>query len=115
MIHKADSLKSEVRNEMRGGKGAIAIRHFFKKEEIKAKCRLCSRLILPPGASIGLHKHEAEDELFIIERGRGIIDTGREKTRVEPGDAILTGNGEEHALLNDGNEPLEVTAIIMSY
>jgi mannose-6-phosphate isomerase-like protein (cupin superfamily) len=115
MIHKGNSLESEVRAEMRGGKGSVAIRHFFKPGEIKAKCRLCSRLILPPGASIGPHKHETEDELFIIERGVGILDDGRNRTKVEPGDAILTGNGESHSISNEGKEPLEIIAVIMCY
>jgi len=115
MIRRANELQKEVRNDMRGGKGAVTIHHYFKKDEIKAKCRLCSHLVLPPGASIGMHKHEAEDELFVIERGTGIIDDGRNKTEVRAGDAILTGNGEEHALINGGNEPLEVIAIIMCY
>ena len=115
MIRKANSIKSEIRNQMRGGKGSVTIRHFFSSDEIKAKCRLFSRLILPPGASIGMHKHEMEDEVFVIERGSGILDDGRTRTKVGPGDAILTGNGEEHALINDGNEPLELIAVIMCY
>ena len=115
MIRKGNDMVSEVRAEMRGGKGSVTIRHFFKQGEIKAKCRLCSRLILPPGASIGPHKHEAEDELYIIERGVGILDDGCNKIKVEPGDAILTGNGECHSISNAGNEPLELIAVIMSY
>lgn len=115
MIRKTNDLKSEIRSQMRGGKGSVTIRHFFSKDEIKAKCRLCGRLILPPGASIGMHKHEMEDEVFIIERGRGILDNGRSQTNVEAGDAILTGSGEEHALINNGNEPLELIAVIMCY
>ena len=115
MIRKDNNLESEVRAEIRGGKGSVTFRHFFKKDEIKAKCRLCSRLILPPGASIGMHKHEAEDELFIIERGVGILDDGRNKIKVEPGDAMLTGNGESHSISNAGNEPLELIAVIMGY
>lgn len=115
MIRKGNNLESEVRNEMRGGKGSVTIRHFFKPDEIKAKCRLCSRLILPPGAGIGQHKHETEDELYIIERGVGILDDGRNKIKVEPGDAILTGNGECHSISNAGNKPLELIAVIMCY
>jgi len=115
MIRKSNEMQSEVRNDMRGGKGAVTIRHYFKQEEIKAKCRLCSKLTLRAGASSGMHKHETEDELFIIESGKGIVDTGREKIKVDAGDAVLTGNGEEHALINAGNEPLEVIAIIMCY
>lgn len=115
MIRKGNSLESEVRSEMRGGKGSVTIRHFFKQGEIKAKCRLCSKLIMPPGASIGPHKHEGEDELFIIERGVGILDDGHDKIKVGPGDAILTGNGETHSICNAGDEPLELIAIIMCY
>ena len=115
MIRMGNKLESEVRNEMRGGKGSVTIRHFFKQNEIKAKCRLCSRLILPPGASIGAHKHEAEDEIYIIERGVGILDDGCNKIKVEPGDAVLTGDGECHSISNAGNEPLELIAVIMCY
>ena len=115
MIRKANGLKSEIRSQMRNGKGSITIQHFFSKDEIKAKCRLCGRLILPPGASIGMHKHEMEDEVFIIERGKGILEDGHSQTKVESGDVILTGNGKEHALVNDGNEPLELIAVIMGY
>ena len=115
MIRKANEMQKEVRNDMRGGKGPVTIRHYFKKEEIKAKCRLCSRLFLPPGVSIGMHKHETEDELFIIERGTAIIDDGQTRKEVRAGDATLTCSGEQHALINAGNEPLEVTAIIMCY
>lgn len=115
MIHKANSLEAETREQMRGGKGAVTIRHYFKKDEIRSKCRLCARLILPPGASIGMHKHETEDEVFIIERGTGMVNDGHSQVKVEPGDAILTGSGEEHALINDGHEPLELIAIIMNY
>ena len=113
MIRKKDEMKTEVRENMRGGPGKIAIRHMFGKEEIRARTRLCSILTLPPGAGIGLHRHDAEDELFVINRGTGMISDGREQTRVSEGDAVLTGGGESHALLNDGDGPLEITAVIM--
>ncbi len=115
MIRKAENMEEEVRAEMRGGKGSVTIRHFFKPGEIKAKCRLCSRLILPPGASIGPHKHETEDELYIIERGVGILDDGHARIKVAAGDSILTGNGESHSIANTGTEPLEIIAVIMCY
>lgn len=112
--HVAD-MNVEVREQMRGGAGKVVIRHLFKKEEIKAKTRLCSHLTLEPGCGIGTHQHVGEDELFVITRGSGLLDDGQTKTRVRAGDAILTGNGEAHALHNDGAEPLELLAIIMLY
>jgi len=115
MIRKAAQMETEVRNQIRGGIGSVTVQHFFKKEEITARTRMCSRLILPPGASIGLHKHEGEDELFVVTRGKGLIDDGQTREQVQAGDAILTGKGEAHAVINNGLEPLEIIAVIMLY
>ena len=115
MIRKATQMETEVRSALRGGVGNVTFQHFFKKDEITARTRLCSRLTLPPGASIGLHKHEGEDELFIVTRGKGLIDDGQTKEPVQAGDAILTGKGEAHAVINNGHEPMEIIAIIMLY
>ena len=115
MIRKPTEMKTDVKEQVRGGKGKVTFQHLFQKEEIKAKTRLCARLILPPGASIGAHRHDGEDELFVIVKGTGILDDGSRRTRVDAGDAILTGNGESHALENDGAEPMEVIAVIMLY
>lgn len=115
MIHKPAETEIEVRSAMRGGTGQVSIRHLFKKEEITAKCRLCAWLTLPPGASIGMHQHQQEDELFVIVRGRGVLDDGAVRTVVTAGDAILTGRGEAHAIANDGDTDLEIIAVIMLY
>jgi len=100
---------------MRGGPGKVSVRHYFKPDEFKAKCRICARLTLPPGAGIGTHKHETEDEIFLILKGEGMMDDGTTKTRVREGDAILTGNGASHAITNDGRTDLEIAAVVMCY
>jgi len=115
MIRKAAQMETEVKSQVRGGIGNVTFQHVFKKDEITARTRLCARLILPPGASIGLHKHEGEDELFIVTRGKGLIDDGQTREQVQTGDAILTGKGEAHAVINNGVEPLEIIAVIMLY
>lgn len=115
MIRKASDMKSEVREKMRGGEGAVTIRHYFTKEEFGAKMRLCANLTLPPGAGIGTHQHEGEDEVYIVTRGSGLLDDGHIKTRVSVGDSILTGKGASHAVINDGKDDLEMIAVIMCY
>ncbi len=114
MIRKPAEMKTESK-QVRGGKGEVLFQHLFQKEEITAKTRLCARLTVPPGHSIGMHRHDGEDELFVILKGTGVADDGRVRTPVGPGDAILTGKGEAHALDNTGSEPLELLAIIMLY
>jgi len=115
MLKKKLSREIETRKNMREGPGEVTVRHYFKPEEVKARTRLCAELILPPGAGIGAHDHVDEDEIYIIQKGTGIMtDDGRE-IRVEAGDAILTGQGASHSIRNTGTEDLVVTAIIIKY
>lgn len=115
MIRKMAEMETEVRENMRGGAGSVTFRHLFKKDEFTASVRLCAALTIPPGAGIGSHEHLTEDEIYIVTRGAGMLDDGKTKTRVSVGDAVLTGNGESHAIHNDGEEPLELMAIIACY
>ena len=115
MIRKASEVAVEVRDKMRGGTGQVTIQHFFKPDEFKARVRLCARLVLPPGAGIGRHTHETEDEVYIVTRGSGLIDDGTSRTRINAGDSVLTGKGASHAVKNDGKEDLEIVAMIMCY
>lgn len=115
MIKKHSERETEVRENMRGGAGKVVIKHYFKKEEIKAKCRLCAELVLPPGSGIGLHEHKEEDEVFIVQQGKGIIVDDGKEIEVEKGDAIITGQGLSHSIKNTGTDDLVVTAVIMQY
>jgi mannose-6-phosphate isomerase-like protein (cupin superfamily) len=115
MICRASEMKVEVREAMRGGEGAVTIRHYVPEDAFTAGVRLCSQLVLPPGASIGMHRHEQEDEVYILTKGSGVLDDGTVRTRIERGDAVLTGKGESHAICNDGVETLELTAVIIRY
>jgi mannose-6-phosphate isomerase-like protein (cupin superfamily) len=115
MICRSDQVVLEVRENMRGGPGSVTINHFFKSDQIKAKCRLCAKMVVPPGAGIGLHKHDQEDEVYILTKGQGMLNEGGDDIPVRSGDAILTGNGAEHSIRNEGSEDLEIIAVIMQY
>ena len=115
MIRRASDRVAVTNSNMRGGEGAVDVTPFFTADEMTANARLCATLTLPPGASIGMHQHLKEDEVYIVTRGSGILDDGETESRVSAGDAVLTGNGESHAIRNDGDEPLEIIAVIMCY
>lgn len=115
MIRKPSEMKTETREQMRAGKGKVAIQHLLNKDDFTASVRLCAKLTLHPGASIGPHKHDQEDEVYIIIKGRGILDDGQTRTNVTEGDAVLTGNGQSHSIENDGKEDLEIVAVIVLY
>ena len=116
MIHTSADYKSEVREAMRGGDKSVKITHYFDEaNELMAPTRLCAQLELEPGASIGFHAHENEEEIFIVLNGTALIDdNGVEKT-VKAGDSILTGNGAGHAVKNIGSETLRMVAVIVPF
>jgi mannose-6-phosphate isomerase-like protein (cupin superfamily) len=115
MIKQKSQQEVEKREAMRGGTGEVTVRHYLKPEEIKARTRLCAELILLPGASIGAHDHVDEDEIYLIQKGQGVMTDGGKEFPVAPGDAILTGQGASHSIRNTGSENLVVTAVIIKY
>ena len=115
MIRQQAEMKTEVREKMRGGEGSVTFQHYFEKDEFGAPVRLCAKLKLGTGSSIGPHQHEGEDEVYIVTRGTGILDDGLTRKRISTGDAVLTGRGASHAVTNDGKEPLEIIAVIATY
>ena len=115
MIRKPSNMRVETKEKMRGGMGTVTIVHLFEKEEFGSKTRLCAKLILPPGASIGEHQHDGEDEVYIVTKGSGLLYDGSSESRVSVGDAILTGKGQSHSVRNDSAESLEIVALITCY
>ncbi|MHC9086954.1 GDSL-type esterase/lipase family protein [Luteimonas sp. RIT-PG2_3] len=58
-----------------------------------------------PGATIGDHVND-KDEIYYVLSGRGVLTLNDEVREVGPGDAILTRNGDRHALVQQGHEDL---------
>ena len=114
MITRNSDAEIEEREDMRGGTGLIRIKKHIPKEEMHGKCRLCATLIIQPGCSIGMHEHNDEYEIFIIQKGEGIINDNGEEHSIAKGDAVLTGGGASHSIKNTGNEEMEVTAVILT-
>ena len=71
---------------------------------------LLGRLV--PGASIGLHTHEAGSEIVYILSGEGkaLYDGGQET--LTAGDCHYCPKGHSHSLINGGGEDLVFFAVI---
>ena len=59
-----------------------------------------------PGSELAAHAHEANEQVYIIVRGRGIMRVGDEQQEVGPGTMVFTPPGAGHAIRNTGEEPL---------
>ena len=107
---KADQ-KCETREAMRGGVGAIQLTALCA--ELPEHVRLFSKLVVKPGSSIGEHVHENEAELFYFISGSATLLDDGVRTKVQPGDVMLTASGHSHAVINEGDEDVVILACIV--
>ncbi len=66
--------------------------------------------ILPVGNTIEEHIDEVE-EIYIIFKGSGIMQVGKERKEVKEGDAVWIPIGEPHSLVNNGNEEVFILVV----
>jgi mannose-6-phosphate isomerase-like protein (cupin superfamily) len=59
-----------------------------------------------PGSEQLLHAHPANEQVYVIVRGRGLMKVGEEEQEVEAGTLVFTPPGTQHAIRNVGDEPL---------
>jgi mannose-6-phosphate isomerase-like protein (cupin superfamily) len=114
MVIKRSEMKTEIKEQMRGGDGKVTLVHFTDCQDEK-NIRLLAEITLPPGASIGNHRHDAETEYFLIASGNGIVDDDGVEKPISAGDSIITGGGASHSVKNTGNVPLVLHAVIVTH
>ena len=113
MIHRSQENGREVRNQMRGGKGDIALEPLVSKETLPTKMRLFTKITVAPGCSIGKHAHEGETELFYFQSGKGQVWDDDVCVEVRAGDSMTTGSGHSHSVENTGEDDLILIAAIV--
>ena len=99
---------------IRNGNGEAEMHKILNNaEELYGKGRMFNHMILAPGRSIGEHRHEGDNEIFYVLKGSGTYSDNGNLVRVFPGDTAICSSGETHSLVNDGDEPLELIALIL--
>jgi uncharacterized cupin superfamily protein len=67
--------------------------------------------VLPPGTSIGVHRHKDDEEYYYILTGSGVMTLDGVRHEVGPGDITGVFPGGEHGLENTGDTDLRVLVI----
>ena len=99
---------------MRGGDGSVLIENLIDADEMYGKGRLCARVSLKPGCSIGYHRHENEMEMFYVISGSAEYDDNGTKTELTAGDVAYTPDGCGHSVKNTGDRDFEMVALIIN-
>jgi mannose-6-phosphate isomerase-like protein (cupin superfamily) len=59
-----------------------------------------------PGSMQAVHGHPDNEQIYVIVRGRGVMQVGDEMEEVGEGMLVFIPPGAAHAIKNTGNEPL---------
>ncbi|MBQ6971185.1 MAG: cupin domain-containing protein [Synergistaceae bacterium] len=91
------------------GEGTLYGKFAFRREQATADQAIkeIGLMTLKPGDSIGLHKHDANEDTYIILAGTGTFTDGDgNEYIVGPQSVTIAVAGESHALKNTGTEDL---------
>jgi len=92
-----------------GGEGLIKFARIAEAGALAGACNFIDYAELPPGASIGRHRHaEDEEELYLVLEGEGAMWRDGEQFAVRGGDLVRNRAGGEHGLRNTGASPLKL-------
>ncbi|WP_427912916.1 cupin domain-containing protein [Ramlibacter sp. MMS24-I3-19] len=104
----------------------LELEHFSQGEKFETRALRVGPLIgakhlgysydcLPPGKTgCPFHSHRAEEEMFFILRGTGLLRYGTETRKIRAGDFICCPTGgpdTAHQIINDSSEPLEFISV----
>ena len=94
-----------------GGKGEVGARFIWGPEDFRSNFHFLGHCLMPPQTSIGYHRHEGVEEVYIIIDGRGRMTVDGETREVAQWDAIPSRLGGSHGLYNHTGESLELLVV----
>jgi mannose-6-phosphate isomerase-like protein (cupin superfamily) len=89
------------------GKGEVGHRRIWGPQDFRTSLAFLAHVLVPPGASVGYHRHEGMEECYVIMKGSGRMTVDDETTEVFSGDAIPNCLGGSHGLYNHTQDELQ--------
>ena len=94
--------------EVHEGRGEIGVLPIWEHSDFRTNWYFASQVLMPPGTSIGYHRHQTIEETYIIMNGSGRMTVDDETEEVYAGDSIPSKLGGSHGLYNHTHEDLEL-------
>lgn len=98
-----------------GGVGVLYGKYAFTRDKAPQENAMKELVLLTllPNETIGVHKHETNEDAYIIVSGTGMFtDADGKQYPVAAGDITIVRMGQSHALANTGKEPLVFVSAI---
>jgi mannose-6-phosphate isomerase-like protein (cupin superfamily) len=97
-----------------GGQGTVRYRRALDSDVFLTNWAYVDHLLIPPGASDGLHRHTGVEEIYYVLNGEGQVRVGAETATIHKGDAVPVKFTEPHSFTNNSKEDLELMIVGIS-
>lgn len=96
---------------MNGGKGTVKYRRALPPEVFLSNWSYIDHVLLPPGSSIGRHRHRGVEEFYYVMNGEGMARIEDESAAIRKDDAVPVLLDEVHSFENTGSGDLEFMVV----
>ena len=112
---KANEMKQVPLRECHSGRGDVRWTDVLSGSPIEGRrLNFLHDDILKPGVTIGVHKHEGDEEYYYILSGRGTMTLNGQDYEVGPGDIAAVFPGGKHGLANNSEDDLRIIVFSVS-
>jgi mannose-6-phosphate isomerase-like protein (cupin superfamily) len=94
------------------GEGEVLAARFYRQPD--AGLRFLDLIDVPPGSTVGRHRHGDDHELYVVVSGRGTVELDGVATAIGPGDVALNVPFGSHAVRCDGEVPLRLVVVCVA-
>jgi mannose-6-phosphate isomerase-like protein (cupin superfamily) len=97
-----------------GGHGSVQYRRALDQAVFSTNWSYVDHLLIPPGASDGLHRHRYVEEIYYVLNGSGEVRLNDETAQIHKGDAVPVLLHRAHSFSNRSGADLELMIIGIS-
>jgi mannose-6-phosphate isomerase-like protein (cupin superfamily) len=114
MLMRLDKTLLQPMANYRGGQGTVKYRRALDSDTFETNWAYVDHLLVPPGASEGLHYHMGVEEIYYVMDGGGQVRVNDETEPIKKGDAVPIFFREPHSFTNNESSDLELMIIGIS-
>ena len=111
MIKNYLTTNKQHQQSSHGGSGPVDLYEIWSKSDFESNVDFMDRVVVPPGTTIGFHRHGNNEEMYIVLNGNGRMRIEDEEVVVKQGDMILNPAGGQHGLTNDSDDDIDILVI----
>ncbi len=104
--------ENEAEADRIGPPHARVIRHLAAPWNVGTRNVWVGTSSVEPGGTSNEHAHDGQEEVFYCLAGEGRIRVDGADCPVAPGDLVYAPPGSRHQLINDGDGPFKVLAVV---